>query len=866
MDDLTRWRPLRRPARDLGRQTGAPGAPARRVGAPDQRVSALGAFRGVVFRTRLAMLAERLARVLWAPAALLGGIWALAAFGVADVLDRGALLVVTAGVILGAVVLALLNARRFRWPRREEALARIDAALPGRPIAALMDVQALGRDDPGAAAVWAMHRVRMGRLARGARAAWPAPGLAGRDPWALRLAAATMVLAALVFAPKDGFGPISAALKPPAATAVASGPSYEAWARPPDYTGRPALYLPEVPGERAVELPEGTEITIRAYGDTDGFSLSESVSGSGRSGFTAAAAGIAVAGFPVERSGSVAIREGDTTLGAWAFVMIPDEPPTIALAEPVARATGGAARIAWAASDDYGVTGAGAEIRLDLARTDRRHGLAPEPAPRAPLSVELPMPMRGAGAEVEDALVEDFSKHPWAGLPIRLTLSAEDARGQRGATEAIEAVLPGRRFFDPLAAALVEQRRDLLWTAENARRVTQVLRAVTHRPEDIFPDGRAYLLVRTAIRRLARAQEEDAAGEENAVGAVIEEAAETLWQAALLLEEGGVGDAAERLARAQERLREALEGNASDEEIAELMEELRDATREYMQRLAEEAIERGATDQAENRNGQAMTPDQIGELMDRIQELSEQGRRAEAEALLEMLGQMLANMEMRLAEGGSGGQGTMEDLAETLRDQQGLADESFQELQREFRRNRMGQGTRGESDGEGNSPEALARRQEEIREALDALRDGMPAARGEAGEQARAALREAERNMDEARDRLESGDMAGALDRQSDAIEQLREGMRGIGEEMRQAEGGEEGSGEDGQAFSEGRADPLGRPLGGNGRLDGGGWTLPDGTARARARELLDEIRRRAGDLSRPEVELDYLRRLLDRF
>jgi hypothetical protein len=33
-----------------------------------------------------------------------------------------------------------------------------------------------------------------------------------------------------------------------------------------------------------------------------------------------------------------------------------------------------------------------------------------------------------------------------------------------------------------------------------------------------------------------------------------------------------------------------------------------------------------------------------------------------------------------------------------------------------------------------------------------------------------------------------------------------------------------------------------------------------------RARELLDEIRRRAGEGERPDVELDYLERLLDRF
>ena len=41
-----------------------------------------------------------------------------------------------------------------------------------------------------------------------------------------------------------------------------------------------------------------------------------------------------------------------------------------------------------------------------------------------------------------------------------------------------------------------------------------------------------------------------------------------LWRAALLLEEGSLGDAAERLARAKERLQQALRGDASDEEIA----------------------------------------------------------------------------------------------------------------------------------------------------------------------------------------------------------------------------------------------------------------------------------------------------------
>jgi hypothetical protein len=33
-----------------------------------------------------------------------------------------------------------------------------------------------------------------------------------------------------------------------------------------------------------------------------------------------------------------------------------------------------------------------------------------------------------------------------------------------------------------------------------------------------------------------------------------------------------------------------------------------------------------------------------------------------------------------------------------------------------------------------------------------------------------------------------------------------------------------------------------------------------------RAQDLLDEIRRRAGDGERPEIERNYLKRLLDRF
>ena len=125
-----------------------------------------------------------------------------------------------------------LGLRRFRWPRADDARARIDATLPGRPLATLRDRPALGRDDPAAEAVWAAHLARMRRLAASARPVVADLRLAARDPWALRLMALVALVAALVFARDRGVESVAAALQagrrpppPPPARATRAGPS-----------------------------------------------------------------------------------------------------------------------------------------------------------------------------------------------------------------------------------------------------------------------------------------------------------------------------------------------------------------------------------------------------------------------------------------------------------------------------------------------------------------------------------------------------------------------------------------------------------------------------------------------------------------
>ncbi|MEO0792233.1 MAG: DUF4175 family protein, partial [Pseudomonadota bacterium] len=60
--------------------------------------------------------------------------------------------------------------------------------------------------------------------------------------------------------------------------------------------------------------------------------------------------------------------------------------------------------------------------------------------------------------------------------------------------------------------------------------------------------------------------------------------------------------------------------------------------------------------------------------------------------------------------------------------------------------------------------------------------------------------------------------------------------------------------------------DPLGRPQRTEGPDNGSSVKVPSEIETQRAREILEELRRRLGQPQRPEVELEYIERLLERF
>ena len=849
-----------------------------------------------VLLTRLGLIAERVTKCFWP-------FWTVLFFALAPlILGRQDFLPLEVVWGYGVVaILALLwtlyrGIRRLNWPSEAEAVARVDARLVGRPIAALNDVQAIGADDVGSQAIWDAHLVRMQEKTRDARAVEPDLRVSSNDPYGLRYIAVLFMVVALLF---GSIWPVGSVAEAGTGTELlATGPVWEGWIEPPAYTGKPTLYLADIIANR-VQVPQGSFITLRLYGQEGDLAVNETVSG--RTDDLGAATD-QQQGFEVTQAGRLEIEgEGGAT---WQILLLEDEAPTVELTGPIEADAQGEMSQPFSAMDDYGVLAGVATIELNLEGVDRRHGLTIEPDLRTVIVIDLPMPFSGDRADFEEFLIDDFSEHPWANLPVVLTLQVEDGLGQTGASDPENIILPGRRFFQPIARAVIEQRRDILWSKANAPRAAQVLRAVSNRPDELFPDETTYLRLRAIIRRL-EAMETSGLSDE-----VQDELSLALWELAVQLEEGSLADARARLERAQERLEEAMRNGASDEEIAELMQELREAMSDYMQQLTNEMepSDNDGTDQPDQQqNGETITQDELQALMDRIQELMEEGRMAEAMELMEQLNELMENLQM--TEGGEGGEGgprtpgqqSMEDLAETLRDQQDLTDEAFRDLQEQFNQGQeqgqdpgdqsgqqpgqqQGQG-QGQGDntqggltdesgqgGEGGGgAQSLAERQQALRDGLNQLRNGLPGLSGDAADNAEQSLERAEGAMDGAEDALRDGDLAEAIDQQAEAMDALRDGLRNLGQalaenqmdELEEGQGTQTGNAE-GRPEPE-RRDPLGRQIGNSGQLGTEESMLQDEINR-RAEELLQELRNRSADQERPQLELDYLRRLLDRF
>ena len=515
--------------------------------------AALAAARGV-------LVVEAVWPALFAALLVAAGFLALVWFGVLTWLPD-LLRFIVIGIFALAFLAALARLLRVRLPGEAAARRRLerDSGLDHAPLSTLADAPA--GTDPVAHALFAEHRKRVLSGLKRLMPALPHSAVPRRDPLALRTPVLLLALVAALYAGPDRGARLAEAFR--GWTPEESVPvRIDAWLAPPGYTARPPLVLiaatpdPQRFGER-IEVPEGTLLVLRmSVADALATSVTGATEEEGTPGERR---------FRLMRDGALELGTG-TPLARFVFAVRPDADPAIAFADAPGATEDGALSMRVLFEDDYGVTGAEAAMIFDL---DARAAMLVEPPA---IDLVLPANRRNGAAQT----VRDLTAHPFAGLSVPMRLIARDA-AENTATSAVETVfIPERRWREPLAHALVEQRRGLALDRTAQGQVVLALDALmTGAANFMADDTGTFLALRVVRSRLLRARSDDE------LRGVLDD----LWDLAVTIEDGAVGLAAERLRQLQEQLAEALENNLPPDTIDALMEEMRQALSDFLQSL-----------------------------------------------------------------------------------------------------------------------------------------------------------------------------------------------------------------------------------------------------------------------------------------
>lgn len=788
------------------------------------------------------LTAERLWPVLWPAGGVVGLFVILALANVFTYLPEWLHLLSLLGFAGALVAAAMWSLRQTSVPTRDQAVRHLEqsSGLAHRPLSALEDRPATGSDED-TARLWHAHRRWVLHHIHRLSVAWPKLSLAARDPHALRVLI-VLVIAALTVA---NWSEVPARLATALSPGFAQGnipATFEAWVTPPAYTGEPPRHLTAqtmAAQETPIKVPQGSTLTVRTHGDASAVlkvgSLGSSMPKQTRPEFMPAGGDARDAKLAIDTDMTVRLSLNASQAAHWRFKTAPDTSPSIAFKTPLAVTQAQSLRFHYEVKDDYGVTEAQAQIALNHVPTPSNR--------KAPVPILFELPLPPSPARSGDATIfRDLTAHVWAGLPVTITLIARDEVGHVAKSKPVKIVLPERRFNEPLALALIEQRRSLARDASSAPLVAKALDALSIAPERFTPDRRIYLGLRTAYFMVSRARG----------GAEIGAAQQLLWDLALRIEEGDTPSAQAELRAIQQKLMEALANGAPDEEIERLLAQLRAAIDRAVRAMAEHAKTQGEVPRM--RGGHMIRAQDLQSMLEQIANLSRQGSRAAAQQMLAQLQNLLENMQAMGA-----GQMTAEQKAATealeklgsiIARQRSLMDKTF----REKRANE-------ESLGRTNRPSPLKGDQEKLSDELTPI---IKQAQGD--KEGAKALTRAQDAMDDAADRLGSGELGSAGDSQQKALDELRKGGEAIAQQLLQQMAGQgavmpgdgAGAGED--------EDPFGRPRSTYGPSFGDSVKVPDKMDIQKAREILEELQRRAAERGRPVYELEYIERLLRRF
>lgn len=779
-----------------------------------------------------------------------------------------------AGVFfIGLFFLILRGARTFTFPGREETDRRLQeqSGVKHRPLSALHDTLAADGAGNDTKILWDKSRGRLPCEIGKLKTALPRPVAALIDPLALRVAAVLVLVIGIVMAGHAAPDRLRTGLWPFAFSPVGLMPSDVATLTitPPAYTGRDTVILKGVMKKDAapIDIAEGS--TIKAH-----------VTG----GFGAPIMHMDQTSLPLPALDGKSHKLETTivpgtvlSITQWLlprtranYKYIADRDPVIRMDGDVAVLPRGELRFPLILNDDYGVRDL--QMRLDID---------PSVLPRPKIGTfydEIRAVMTKGGEDVKISPVYNLSFHPWAGLPVRITFLATDDKGQAAILPPITLTLPERPFRNEIAAHLIGVRKRLIADPEgDMTSIRNDLIAIGARPHLYKGDIRTHLALSAAIYRVGYNP-----GLETARAVV-----PLLWDVAMYLEDGDIGQAARDLQEARENLEQALnDPNATDEQIAALMQQLQDAMKRYMQEMARTMQQRMQDGEQPlippEMMAQIVTPQDLDMFFAQLQAEALSGNKDAAREMLSRLSQLMDTMNpamnaqmpkdvQQMAE-------AMNKLQDIIDKQEDLLDETRAQIPQKPELPSTGDPVMDDilkRLGATPPPQTDAEK-EKSEQAISQCKGGQDALRGSLGDvmqdigeatgQIPDPMGQAEQEMRKASDSLSQKDPAKAAEHQAKALEHLQQGKEQMSQQMAKRLSQMTGMSLGGAGQ---RMDPLGRPYGpnqGTNPLLGEKVKVPDESDRKKIEEILQTLRDKSGDMTRPQEELDYYRRLLKQF
>jgi uncharacterized protein (TIGR02302 family) len=823
---------------------------------------------------RAVLLFEALWPALWPASAVIGLFLCAALLNLPSLLPGWLHLGVLVLVLVVALGLLVRGLRSITLPDIRAADRRLEgrSGLVHRPLSVLTDkpatVDALGL------AIWKAHAARAIAQIGSLHVGLPQPGLARRDPRALRYGLLLSILATLAIANLDAPSRLYAAVLP-SLPSVPGAPATElqAWITSPAYTRMAPIFLKPEGGTASV--PAGSRLTINVSGgrSTPSLALNDRIES-----FNALDHDSFQTERDLTRGGLLTVTRGGETLAAWTLTVVVDQPPIVSWGDKPGRTSSGQqTRLPWQVSDDYGVGTLQAELRLQ------------ERPDAAPLVVQIPLP-GGTSKAARGVSQPDLTAHPWAGLPVIGRLIAHDTPGQAGTSADATFALGERPFHHPVAQALIAVRKGLSLHPNDRADALEALDGLLQRPELFSGDLGAFINLGAIYYGLVR----------NKAASAVPEAQAMLWELALHMEEGQTEQSARSLEEARRAARDAMDKaqqqptDANRQELSKRLDELRQAIDRHMRALLEEAQRNNDVMPFDPKAMQFSDRD-MDRLAEQAQQAAKEGRMADAQRQMAELEKMLDQLRNARTQGGERKQA--ESKRQQGKRQQGVVQDMIarEGALLDHAQQRANQNPAAPPAGDPAAErEADSRVQQALRRALGELMQQFSDLTGELPP----GLGEADQAMREAQSRLNQENDEDARQAQQQAIAALQKGNREMGQTMarqNRSQPGQGDEGEDGEDGSEGamgmmmpngqrgdgrgsgsipgspdRADPGGRdPLGrynqGN-SLDNADVTVPEERERQRTQAIQEELRRRGAEQERPRQELDYIDRLLKQF